>query len=466
MQNKHILIILKFGSFFGYIESLIKELTINNKVTLCVQEDNKIDSANYYIDLSDGSLVVENLRLNKKIILAKKTDNLNIIYGVKRRDSWTKILRIIRETLNYISFLIRGDHNTFFQNQSKYVPRKILLFLKIIKFKFLLKIIFKLLRLIHYVIPSSKTIKKFINDLGPDLVLVVGANWPTRKEDLSSEIDFIKASNQLKKPSVAHVISWDNLTARGLYHYNPSIMFVWNKTHYEEAVNVQKMPKDCLKIIGAPFMDKWFENLNVPQKKVFFESIGLDVNKPLITYLGSAKNISTSENEVVEILHDKLSKSGIQLIVRPHGANNNQFNSIKNKIKIVPLNGELPDTVESKELMVATLKYSDLTVGINTTAMIDSVILNTPCISIVKKEYSFNQSDTQHFKKVQKEGIFIEAKNENEILRKIIEFNNNDNSILFKKMNNFVKEFCRPFGLDTSAAKRALLEIYELTINK
>ena len=362
--------------------------------------------------------------------------------------------------------MIRGDHNTFFQNQSKYVPRKILIFLRIIKFKFLLKIIFKLLRLIHYVIPSSKTIKKFIYDLGPDLVLVVGANWPTRKEDLSSEIDFIKASNQLKKPSVAHVISWDNLTARGLYHYNPSIMFVWNKTHYEEAVNVQKMPKDCLKIIGAPFMDKWFENLNVPQKKVFFESIGLDVNKPLITYLGSAKNISTSENEVVEILHDKLSKSGIQLIVRPHGANNNQFNSIKNKIKIVPLNGELPDTVESKELMVATLKYSDLTVGINTTAMIDSVILNTPCISIVKKEYSFNQSDTQHFKKVQKEGIFIEAKNENEILRKIIEFNNNDNSILFKKMNNFVKEFCRPFGIDTSAAKRALLEIYELTINK
>ena len=118
MQNKHILIVLKFGSFFGYIESLIKELTLNNKVTLCVQEDNKIDSANYYIDSSDGSLVVENLRLNKKIILAKKTDNLNIIYGVKRRDSWAKILRIIRETLNYISYLIRGDHNTFFQNQS------------------------------------------------------------------------------------------------------------------------------------------------------------------------------------------------------------------------------------------------------------------------------------------------------------------------------------------------------------
>tara|TARA_B100000579_G_scaffold413602_1_gene406410 strand:- start:1539 stop:2939 length:1401 start_codon:yes stop_codon:yes gene_type:complete len=466
MQNKHILIVLKFGSFFGYIESVIKELTLNNKVTLCVQEDNKINSTNYYIDSKDGSLVIENLRLNKKIILAKKTDNLNIIYGVKRRDSWVKILINIRETLNYISYLIRGDRNTFFQNQSKYVSKKISSFLKIIKFKFLLIITFNLLKLIHKVIPSSKIIKKFIADLDPDLVLVVGANWPTRKEDLSSEVDFIKASNQLKKPSIAHVISWDNLIARGLYHYNPSVMFVWNKSHYQEAINVHKMPKDILRIIGAPFMDKWFENLNVPPKIDFFKSIGLDENKPLVTYLGSAKNISTSENEVVEILHDKLSKSDIQLIVRPHGANTNQFDSIKNKIKIVPLNGELPDTVESKKLMVATLKYSDLTVGINTTAMIDSVILNTPCISIIKNEYSFNQSDTPHFKKVQKEGIFIKARNENEILRKIIEFNNNDNSILFRKMNNFVKEFCRPFGLDTSAAKRALLEIDDLIARK
>ena len=50
MQNKLILIVLKFGYFFGFIESLIKKLTLINKVTLCVQENNKIDSPNYYID--------------------------------------------------------------------------------------------------------------------------------------------------------------------------------------------------------------------------------------------------------------------------------------------------------------------------------------------------------------------------------------------------------------------------------
>ena len=49
MQNKHIFLILKFSSFFGYADSMIKELSLNNKVTLCIQENNKINSTNYIL---------------------------------------------------------------------------------------------------------------------------------------------------------------------------------------------------------------------------------------------------------------------------------------------------------------------------------------------------------------------------------------------------------------------------------
>ena len=64
MQNKHILIILKFGSFFGYCESIIKELESKNKVTLCIQENNKTNSSNYYIDPKTNSLILENINSN------------------------------------------------------------------------------------------------------------------------------------------------------------------------------------------------------------------------------------------------------------------------------------------------------------------------------------------------------------------------------------------------------------------
>ena len=65
--------------------------------------------------------------------------------------------------------------------------------------------------------------------------------------------------------------------------------------------------------------------------------------------------------------------------------------------------------------------------------MIDSIILGTPCISIVKKEFKYNQVDTPHFYKVQKEGIFIEAKNVQEIINKIVEFKDKN---LSEKMQN------------------------------
>lgn len=458
MQNKHIFLILKFSSFFGYADSMIKELSLNNKVTLCIQENNKINSTNYYID--NNNLVQENKKLNKKIILAENTNNLKIIYGVKRNDHWSKYLKFLREGMNYLSFLIRGDKNTFFLNQSKYVSKIIIYLTKIVYLKFNHILIFNFFKFIHSLIPSSVEIKNFIKTINPDVVIVIGGNWPTRaSEKLSSEIDFIKASNELDIPSFLHVISWDNLTARGLYHYTPTKMFVWNEDHFNEAIEIHKIPKENLKIIGAPFMDKWFENSSVMSKKEFFLSNGLDINKPLVTYLGSAKNISTSENQIVESIYMELIKHGMQLIVRPHGANSEQFKDINEEIKIIPSQGQLPDTMESKELMIATIKNSNLTMGINTTAMVDSIILKTPCISIIKDEFNFNQSDTPHFNKVKNEKIFIEAKSNYEIINQILNFSKKNNSNLFDSMENFVSKFCRPFGANKSAGELAYDEI-------
>ena len=81
-------------------------------------------------------------------------------------------------------------------------------------------------------------------------------------------------------------MSWDNLIARGLYHYKPNLFFVWNKDHFDAAKKIHKMPEKIIKIIGAPFMDKWFEEIKIKSKKEFFDLIGLDSNKPLVTYLG------------------------------------------------------------------------------------------------------------------------------------------------------------------------------------
>ena len=40
----------------------IKELESKNKVTLCIQENNKTNSSNYYIDPKTNSLILENIK--------------------------------------------------------------------------------------------------------------------------------------------------------------------------------------------------------------------------------------------------------------------------------------------------------------------------------------------------------------------------------------------------------------------
>ena len=84
MRNKHIFVLLKFSSFFGYAESIIKELSLNNKVTLCIQDNNKINSLHYYID--NNNLVIENKKLNKKTLNIKGRDFVinNFYDGVVR----------------------------------------------------------------------------------------------------------------------------------------------------------------------------------------------------------------------------------------------------------------------------------------------------------------------------------------------------------------------------------------------
>ena len=78
MQNKHIFVLLKFSSFFSYADSIIKELSIKNKVTLCIQDNNKTNSSHYYID-KNNNLVLENNKLNKKVLLAQNTNNLEFL---------------------------------------------------------------------------------------------------------------------------------------------------------------------------------------------------------------------------------------------------------------------------------------------------------------------------------------------------------------------------------------------------
>ena len=135
-----------------------------------------------------------------------------------------------------------------------------------------------------------------------------------------------------------------------------------------------------LKVSRTPIRDalKKLENDGLVETIPQVKSV---VSKINIQSIREVNNIrSLLEIDIVNDLAKEITKKQIS-----------ELTKINKEIKIIPSEGELPDTKESKELMIATIKNSNLTIGLNTTAMVDSVILNTPCISI-KDELNFHQS--------------------------------------------------------------------------
>tara|TARA_B100000029_G_scaffold513515_1_gene613359 strand:+ start:584 stop:1999 length:1416 start_codon:yes stop_codon:yes gene_type:complete len=459
---KNITFVFRITSLFSYSSSIIDELcSQKNNVTLVFMKENSNDSTIYKIrtnkDTGFKELITENPMLGRQEKVISESKNLKIINGIERKDIWKYLLRIIRETISLISYFQRNDRSVFLYNQKRYVPKIINYCLSYTIFqKYLLPInlIYKIFRKIHQIIPASKSIKLFIKSLNTNCVVVVGGNWPTNHNYFSSEIDYIKACSKLKIPSVIQVVSWDNLTARGIYHYSPNLMLAWNQIHKEEAFRIHNIPKEKIKITGSPVMDKWFDQQNnLRKKEKFFHDLNIDPNIPLITYLGSSKNIvGRNEKVIVEKIFKILKKKGIQMIIRPHGGNSGQFKSLASQIPVIPLQGDLPDTNKSEKLMIETLIYSSVCIGINTTAMIDSVVLGTPCITLIKKEFDLGQSLTAHFKNIRKNNIFPEVFNEEDACEKIEKIIHEGKSFINK---NEIENFCRPQGNQISSGKMA-----------
>ena len=92
------------------------------------------------------------------------------------------------------------------------------------------------------------------------------------------------------------MLSWDNLTTKGLIPFDPDAVLVWNDSHAEEARRIHGIPQDRIIVTGSPFFDKWFEDgAGLPGRDEFCRKVGLDPSRRYLAWLGSSKNIAPDE---------------------------------------------------------------------------------------------------------------------------------------------------------------------------
>ncbi len=391
-------------------------------------------------------------------------------WAVQRDDFFSKILPISRDLLSSRRYLEKGDLELPLPFKLDWINRLPFAFRWFLKLpgadRLVLSGVFeKSLGALEKIASHSRAITGDIKKFGP--ALVVGS--PVTFRGSSAETDYLKSAAALGLLTALPVISWDNLTARGLIHILPTRLLAWNETQKREAIKYMDFPEERVRVTGAPAFDGWCGHGERPTaKEEFCAAYGLRAEDPIVLYLGSSRNIAQDEKWLLNALrvafsnskYEKLRKT--QIIFRPHPGNIRPYKDFNLEgILVLPRSGALPEAKEDFKLFYNSIFHSVAVIDINTSGIIDTIVAGKPAIAMMMPRYASSREGTLHFRQLLKAGALEEAKTPEEcveITQKLLSGQDD------KKQNReaFIKEYIRPLWLGVSAGEQVVLELENL----
>lgn len=436
-----ILYVLRGEGYFSYHDTVIHHLcAAGHQVTILFDEEHgrvKLDpviqnSMDQFANLSRGEMV-------------------------RRSDFWRRILYASRELRSYASYLNRPEQSAYYTNRwenyiagfLKPIVRRSGVARKLVASRFSQSV----LQGFENLVPPDKKIIHLIKEYKPDVIVASPANMR-----FSEELDYIKAGKALHIPTAISVLSWDNLTTKGIFHVIPDVLLTWNQVQADEAIQIHRVPPEQIVITGSPFFDKWIDGDRLQiDRESFFKKVQLNPDQPYLLYLGSSKNIAEDETwQVKELLdciraHPDPLVQRIQILVRPHPSNVDICSAIPGEgIQVWPKGRTMMGTLDFWQDFYNSLKYSIGTVGINTTGMIDAVINDRPGATITSERYRLTQMQSMHFCQLIKADVLEKAASVPdcvELLKDMLA------GVDRKKgeRSQFIHDFVRPHGMSRPA---------------
>lgn len=385
---------------------------------------------------------------------------LKVGWLTRRADAWRNPIFALRELRAYRSYLARRETTDFYVRRwERYLPSKLAAF-KQQPLKALLRTGLGegALQLAEAATPCDSGIVAFIAARRPDVLIVSPMN-----ARFSEETDYVKAARKLSVPTALLVLTWDNLSTKGLIQIMPDRVLAWNEQHRDDAVAIHGVPPERISIVGAPFFDKWFDrSAEIEWRESFCARAGLDPSAPFLLYLGSSRNIAEDETWFVREMQAALSARArpVQLLVRPHPANAGIYASMPD-VRVWPKAGALPETAAALADMRAAFAHCVGAVGVNTSAMIDAVLADIPTFSVLLPRYAETQSEAVHFRHLRAAGA-LEIVPDMAAFMTAIECLSAGQDERAQGRARFAENFARPHGLNKSAGVLAAEEALKL----
>jgi len=377
----------------------------------------------------------------------------------RRRDTWRPLAMLLRPLSDYVRYLhprydeaehLRRRHEKFLPRGLRFLRRLPTLDPRIVR------ALHRLLDALERAIPSSPELEAFVTEHRPDVLVV-----SPLLADLGHQTDLVKSAQALGVPAVLGVGSWDHLTTKGLLKAHPERTIVWNEIQRGEAGEYHYVPADRVVVTGAQPFDRWFGRTPTHDRDAFCRNVGLEPERPFVLFLGSTASISAPEAELRFVREwiaalrssDQRAVREASVLVRPHPYNPGLWAdadlSALGSVAIWPRYGANPVDEDDRADYFDSMYHSAATVGINTSAMIESAIVGRPVLTVRAPEFTETQDGTVHFHYLLPEhgGFLRVASSIEEHTRQLGEVLD-DPDAASEQLSRFVSSFVRPQGLD------------------
>lgn len=248
-------------------------------------------------------------------------------------------------------------------------------------------------------LPPSPAAVRLLAERRPDAVLVtplVGFG--------STQAEYVRAAGALGIPTVLPVLSWDNLTNKGLLRDRLDLVLVWNEPQRQEAIELHDASPGSVVVAGAWSYDQWFSWQPSRSREEFAALVGLRPDRKLLLYVCSSPFIAPDEVTfvrrwlgAVRAAGGELAEAGV--VVRPHPQHAAQWQGVElgEAAVVWPRAGEDPLDASAKRNYFDSIHHADALVGVNTSALVEAAILGKPVHTVADGTFSGTQEGTLHF---------------------------------------------------------------------
>lgn len=197
-------------------------------------------------------------------------------------------------------------------------------------------------------------------------------------------------------PAMALVISWDNLTTKGLINADHDQILVWNKfmkDEYHRFYHTLHLSPPKVYAAGIPRFDIYFQpDTAPPGAKQLMDSVKTHPGDKIVLFATSAHKHFPTQHEIVAHLIEYAEKTkGVKITVRCHPGDDPGFYVSEQQSPLVtfwrtersqagmdayiPKLGDLPSLAEM-------LRHSDVCIHVASTMRLDAAACGKPIISI------------------------------------------------------------------------------------